>query len=473
MLRQHFMDLPCRHALYTKAWAIKTHTEISMPALSRSFARTSIMAALLALASPSSPLANEFSDSFHVSAFGTLGLTHNDNPSTGILTSFAQKKPAEEGWSPNLDSVLGLQLEWRPLESTSVVVQGAARAGDDLKPMLRMAFLRQDLGHGFSARVGRMRSPLYFDSDVTEIGYAYLMTRPPIPLYGIANTVSYIDGVDIQWRNNIANAVVLAQGYYGKSGYTHYLRNFDSEADANLEGIHGLAISLITPHVTLRASRTWANEYTLRSDAITQLNQGTVLLGGGLRAMASNPLLPAGMAAALLHKAQQVEGFANPYDNSPVYTSLGFDATVDAWRLLGEATQFDSQSQMVGKYEGYQLTLGYNFDEFTPFVSIAKQRRKGDSLDLSSLAPTGLDPTIDAGLSQMQAGLAQASQYADISSRSYSLGVRWDFHNNMALKLQYDRIETPSAWTPGPFAVTTLPIDNKVNLFTATLDFAF
>src|SRR5574343_868306 len=109
-----------------------------------------------------------------LSGFGTLGLTHNDSSDAGAIFSSAQKRPAGEGWSANLDSVLGLQLEWQAGENTAFVLQGVARAGDDLSPALRMFYLRQQISNDFAVRAGRIRSPLYFDSDVVEIGYAYL-----------------------------------------------------------------------------------------------------------------------------------------------------------------------------------------------------------------------------------------------------------------------------------------------------------
>lgn len=410
-----------------------------------------------------------------LSGFGTLGFTHNDNHDAGAIFSSAQKRPAGQGWSANLDSVLGLQVEWQAGPDTAFVLQGVARAGDDLSPELRMAYLRQQISNDFAVRGGRIRSPLYFDSDVVEIGYAYLMARPALPLYGTVNSVASLDGADLQWRHNFGDTAVLAQAYYGQSDYHHRFYNLDpvQAADASLRHIRGLAVSATFPNLILRASHSLIGSYTMRSPQVSQINAATAQIAGALQAAAANPFLPAALGAGLQAKAQGIRALAAPFDSRPLYTSVGFDANAGDWRLLGEATRLDSRSAMVGKYHGYQFTLARSFDEITPYVSLARQRRASPALDTSALTPSGLDPALDGALAQLKGGLDQAARYADLSTRSISAGVRYDFRGNMALKLQYDHMKTPGAYAPGYFAVSHLPIRPTVNLFTVSLDFVF
>lgn len=412
---------------------------------------------------------------WRISGFGTLGLTHNDNRDAGAIFSSAQKRPAQHGVSANLDSVLGLQLEWQAGESTGFVLQGVARAGDDLAPQLRMAYLRQQLNNDLALRAGRIRSPLFFDSDVVEIGYAYLMARPALPVYGTINSVAALDGADLQWRHNLGDTALLLQTYYGQSDYRHRFYNLDpvQAADASLRNIRGVALSATLPNLILRASHSVVGSYTMRSAQVEQINGATAQLAGALQGAAANPYLPAALAAGLQARAQGIRALNNPFDNRPIYTSLGFDANAGDWRLLGELTRLDSRSAMVGKYHGYQFTLARSFDELTPYVSLARQHRVSAALDTSALAPSGLDPMLDGALAQLKGGLDQAARYADLSTRSLSAGVRYDFRGNMALKLQYDHLKTPNASTPGYFAVSHLPIRPTVNLFTVSLDFVF
>lgn len=409
------------------------------------------------------------------SGFATLGLTHNDNATAGVFTSFSQLKPVQQGWSANMDTVLGLQLEWQPLSGTTFQLQGVARAGEDMQPRLRIAALRQQLGQGLSLNLGRMRSPLFFDSSIAEIGYANLTVRPAPAIYALTNSVASLDGADLHWRLNLGDASLLAQVFGGRYDYTHRFNNFSPaiSADASLRGLLGFSLSANLQDLTLRVSRTGIDRYVLRSEQVSQINSGLEQIGGALQQMAQNPQLPPGLQAGLLAKAQGLDALRNPFDNQPTYTSLGLDGNWQQWRLLAELTWMDPRNDLVGRGTGYSLTLARSFGDFTPYLSLAQLKRSSAKLDISALAPTGLSPQIDAGLAQLKQGFDRAQQFADISSRSVSLGLRWDWRENMAIKTQLDLVSTPNANTPGPLAVPVLPFDNKLQLFSVTLDLVF
>ncbi len=409
------------------------------------------------------------------SGFGTVGLVHHGNDDVGVIHGFSQRRPADSGWSANLDTVLGLQMDARLASATSVTAQAVTRAGDDFKPRARMLYLRQGIGNDFALRVGRIRSPLFFDSDVGEIGFATLTARPGLPLYAtVVNSVPHIDGGDVQWRHQLGPAALMLQGFVGRSKYDQLFYNTSprSEAEGKLDAIRGLAVSLGLAQVTFRASHTRA-DFTLRSPQLSQLNAGLAQLSAGLGQAAANPALPAPLQAGLAAQAAAVQGYANPFDGGVRYTSLGFDASVRNWRLMGEWAVFDSRSQLIGRYRGWNATAGYAIGAFTPYLTMARNDRRGAALDTGGLAPTQLSPVLDASLAQTRAALEQVASYADLSSRSVGIGVRWDARSNLAVKLQYERIETPSGNVPGVFAVRNLPIDPTVNLFSASLNFVF
>jgi hypothetical protein len=411
-----------------------------------------------------------------LSGFATLGLTHHNNETVEPIISFQQEFPARKGWSGRLDTVAGLQADLRLLNSTSATVQGVVRAGDDFEPRLRMAYLRQQFGADAALRVGRFRSPFYLDSDVAEIGYAYLLARPPMPVYGyLANLVTHVDGADFQWRRSFGSFGVLVQGYGGRSSGDLWFFNTTpiEKADLELSGIYGLALTVGFANVTVRGSHTRVDRLSLRSSQIEQLNGGLNQVAGGLRAIASDPRLPAPFAAGLVSKAAAIDGYRNPYEGRPVYTSLGFDANIDRLRLIGEWAAFDSRSPTIGRSRGGQLTAGYAWGNITPYVSVARNSRRPGALDTSALSPTGLDPQLDGAIAQLSAAFVEASVFADRSTSSVSVGLRWDVRENAAIKLQFDQLRTPSPMVPGVMAVRRLPIDNRVNLFSASLNFIF
>ena len=409
------------------------------------------------------------------SGFATLGLTHHANDNAGVIASFSQKFPANKGLSGRLDTVGGLQADLRLSEGTSATVQAVMRAGDDFKPQLRMAYVRQNLGADMAVRVGRFRSPLFADSDVTEIGFAYLSMRPPLPIYGVAASLPHIDGADLQWRHSFGQAGVQVQAYAGSRKGKHIFPNTTppDEADFAVSGIRGLAVSVGLPNVTLRSSYTSFAQTTMRSPLLTQLNSGLAQVSGGLGAIAANPFLPGVLSASLAAQAKEVQSYIDPYDSRPIYMSLGFDANVDRWRVIGELTTLDSRSQTVGRYAGSQFTLGYAWGTVTPYVTVSRNSRRSGSLDTRGLSPTGLNPVLDGSIAQLKGAFNQAAQFADLSSRANTVGLRWDVKENLAVKLQFDQIRTPSRNSPGVLAVRQLPFDNKVNLFGASLNYIY
>ncbi|MCA3222505.1 MAG: hypothetical protein ING41_08995 [Burkholderiales bacterium] len=433
-----------------------------------------LAAVSMGLAQAQSP--DPVSSPLRLSGFATLGLTHHSNETAEPIISFQQESPARKGWSGRLDTVAGLQADLRLLESTSATLQGVVRAGEDFEPRLRMAYLRQQFGADAAVRVGRFRSPFYLDSDVSEIGYAYLMARPPMPIYGfLANLVPHVDGADIQWRRSFGSFGVLVQGYGGRSSSDFYFFNTTpvDKAEFKFSDIYGLALTVGFANVTVRGSHTRGDQFTLRSPLLDQFNGGLSQVAGGLRAVASAPLLPAPVAAGLTAKAAAIDSYRNPYDGQPSYTSLGFDANIDRWRLIGEWVAFDSRSPLVGRSRGGQLTAGYTWGNVTPFVSVARNSRRSGTLDTGALSPTGLDPQLDGAIAQLNAAFVAAALFADRSASSVSVGLRWDVRENAAIKLQFDQVRTPSPMVPGVMAVRRLPIDNRVNLFSASLNVIF
>ncbi|GAB3356334.1 MULTISPECIES: hypothetical protein [Giesbergeria] len=406
------------------------------------------------------------------SGFGTLGLTHHNNHSVGVISSFGQAYPANSGLSENLDSVLGAQLNWQVGDATSFVLQAAGRAGEGMKPEIRMGYVRQQFGQDLSVRVGRFRSALFFDADVTEIGYANLTARKPLPVYWISNNVPAIDGIDVQWHHTTGNAGWLLDVYAGEGSAK---QNWPLiKGKTQLHDISGISLTYMLSNLSLRASRTWVGKYAVRSSQqVDQLNANLSQAAGGLALLATTPALPAPLRAQLASKASEIASYTSPFDNQPIYTSIGFNANFNNWSVMGGWVGFDSQSAMIGKYNSYSITVGHSIGNVTPYIEFARQRRSDPIFNTNALNPTGLHPQLDAGLAQLQGLLSEAAQFADFSMQSASVGARWDIQKNMALKLQYDRIKTPSPYRSAGFATNTLPIKNKVNLVSVVLDFVF
>ena len=411
------------------------------------------------------------------SGFATLGVVSNSNPDAGVVFSGAQSKPAFKGLSADLDSVLGLQWDYALRPDTSLTVQAVARAGEDLQPSLRMAYLEHRLGT-VSARGGRMRTPLFLDTYAEEIGYANPLIRGPLPLYGAApSQIIHLDGASLQWRMPWALGSVLIEGYYGNGRFKHvwFSATAVEQASVIVDDITGITLSTTLGNTSVRVARTNLGSYRIDSSNNTELNSGIAALSNGLtRAAASYAGVPT-IAQSLVAKARVLDSFYDALHAPQQYTGFGFTSNFGQLTVLGDWATWNLNTEMLGKLNAWQLTLTYETTYGTPYVSVSQKNRTTPRGDTSQVTPTGVPglAQLDSGIAGLRGGLDRLALYTDASMQSFTLGARWELANNMALKAQYDLLSTPSPQLTGAFKVRAIPFDNNVNLFSVALDVVF
>jgi hypothetical protein len=417
----------------------------------------------------------------HVSGFATLGAVYNSNADVGLAFSGAQTKPAYEGLSANLDSVLGLQWDYKLLPTTSIKLQAVVRAGEEFQPKLRMAYAKQVIGDNFSARVGRMRSPLFFDADSTEIGYARTVLRGPVPMYAgtSASTIIHIDGINAQWRQSFTDYLLTVDGYWGGGKFTNYDVSKEPalEVPVSANGIGDLVVSIAFGKGLVRYSHARITSYSAGGDQVNRLNQGIAELSDGLNLSAAGFAVSGNSAVAqnLRDKARLLDAYINPFNGAQTYDSLGFSTVLADFSVAGEWALLNSDAVILGKREAYQFSLSYIAGNLSPFVMISSARRVSNWADSHAITPTGVAQLVDLdkGISGLSQGLSQGAQLANITMQSLSLGLRWEIASNMAAKIQYDVFNTPDPNIPGAFKVRSFPFDNSAHLVSASLDVAF
>jgi hypothetical protein len=169
----------------------------------------------------------------------------------------------------------------------------------------------------------------------------------------------------------------------------------------------------------------------------------------------------------------QGNAIADNYDsaNKP-YSVLTLGTSYDPgkWFVMGEWGSFDSHS-VFGKGTSWYVSSGYRYGKFTPYITYAQSRadnRLDPGLDTSALPPFLVGPAND-----LNAALNSVLSTKSVQN-TISVGGRWDFMKNTALKLQFDHTDIGNGSAgrlinPQPDFQT----GGKVNLFSATIDFVF
>lgn len=395
--------------------------------------------ALLAALLLSAPLhAQEHgSQDWSVRGFGTLGLARSASPEAQFVRDLSQPQGLSAGrWSGKIDNILGLQGNWQITPEYEAVAQVVShyRWDNSYRPELMWAFLKWEPNPTLRLRAGRIGTDFFMQADSRFVGYANLTVRPANDYYG-ALPFHYFNGADIQATLPASQGPGLwrAKLFAGHTG-----------EQAPLAGeLWNLGQApLVGGHLEYR--------------------RGPWLVRGGYAHIHFAHELPAPVAD--LRNTLAPLGFADQAEALSVkrqsrFYSLG--AVYDEGPLMAQLmlNQIDHDSTLFqNSHAGYAL-VGYRIGTITPYAGYAwvRSTRK-------SFTPTNA-PVLDKLI---------ATVLADSHSHqgTLSLGVRWDVAQNIALKLQLDRVRG-NADSLFPYRWETPAWNGRTTVVSAIMDFVF
>lgn len=391
---------------------------------------------------PAVAAAEDNEPTFSIGGFGTVGAVHHDEAGIRYRRDIAQGSGVEEGQlSFKPDTMLGVQLDARLGPGVEAAVQAVSRltVEDDYAPELTMAYLKFRPAAELSVRAGRMILESYMQGDAAEIGYANLMIRQPIVYYPRG-----FDGLSAETVHPLGPGTLRLDGFAGR---THGKLLFGGdEYDTRGSRTVGGAAEY--------AWNGWSGRYHVNrlvlDDELAALRPGetlTTLLalapnGGRIRDRLS-----------MEDRALIMHSLALAYDSGPLRGMASFSTIAsDGWptRRL------------------FYANLGYRFGDVTPYAAYASQRSSRDVI--ASGFPAGAGDAVSRALSAAQGSIMP-------NQTDFTLGVRYDFCQRMALKAQADHIRYRDPESVIDTAQAATPVAqrgwNSFNLFSVALDFMF
>lgn len=391
----------------------------------------------------SSSIGNSDPSIFSISGFGTLGVVHSSEDDADFTSS--PFKPNGAGHNRNrsadVDSLIGVQLTANLTPKLSAVLQSIAEQNYDNSywPHVEWANVKYQFTPDFDVRVGRTVLPIFLVADYRKVSYTYPWVRPPLEIYNLV-PITNNDGVDASYRMHFGEITNTIQATYGSIER----KIVDG---SKVHGRNQWAISNTTENgsLAIHANYTQAN-LTL---------EGTHPLFEAYRQFG-----PEGVA------------IADKYDCDGDIVrvgSLGASYDPGDWFLMGELARRTSNC-LVGDNTAWYVSGGYRFGKLTPYITYAQAR--ADNLSDPGLNVSALPPFLAGTATGLNAGLDSAlSRKPD--QNTISVGGRWDFMKNTALKLQFDHIRI----NDGSSGVLINPQpgfqSGVVNVFSATIDFVF
>jgi hypothetical protein len=376
-------------------------------------------------------------NAFTIQGFGTLGAARSSNGDVHVLRSIRHPEGIGAHWSARQDSMAGLQAQYRFSERIGATLQAVSYYGDDgdFKPNITAAFLKFDPDPRFSIRVGRVLLDMLMLADTRMVGYSYIPIRPTSEAYNVP--LNYVDGINLRWRVPLGDGVL----------------SLDTTAGFARENLPGYKISGSKDIKGAIEYQTgdWQFKYFYNKAWLAHENDDLTLLRQGL---AMTPA-PSRVADKLIIK-----------DSTGIYQSLGAGYDDGAWQaqLVFDSMRYENATLTNGR--AFHAFLGRRMGDLTPYVSYSRTK-----LDPKSLT-TGLPDT--PWFQPINAALAYAMRAAGthMDSKTYTVGTRWDFRPNMALKAQVDFVRGGKPYSA--LVVDTDPDwDGKTTIVSVSLDFVF
>lgn len=376
---------------------------------------------------------------FALRGFGTVGLARSSSDHAEFVRDMSQPVGIKGGqWSGRIDSILGLQANWQATPEVELVGQVVSRLHYDRShdPELMWAFAKWEPDPRVSLRAGRIGADFMMLADSRLVGYSYLPVRPSADFFGPL-FFSHFDGADISATMPLGEGVLRGKMFGGwtqeKGAGALGIWNSDGSP------VGGLVIEYITGPWQIRG-----NYAAIRF--AEDMNTGFL----------TNPLRTIGTPLALA-----AVDTLRIKDTTSRFLSLGIVYDRGPLLLQGMLNRINHESQAFEESTAGYLLAGYRRGAFTPYAGVSwwKTEKRSGLPDISAYAP----------LDQYYAGFFQG---VHVDRTTYSLGVRWDWCHNAALKLQWDAVRATSD-TQFSLRNVDSAWNGRTNVISVTLDFIF
>ena len=369
--------------------------------------------------------ATSLTQDLRFSGFGTIGVARIEAPEGW---AYGREASQPQNINPNradLDTRLGLQLNYAPSPSFELVGQAILTrrpASASNTSALEWGFAAFRPSPEWTLRLGRVNLDAFTLSDHRNVGFSYPFARPPIEFY--TQLASSLDGADIERVWNHAGAHWRTKAFYGRSkiGYD------DPSRSATFRDAVGWFISREADGLTLRLNLSQARV------GIAPPAQARPLFDG-LRGLSELPLGDVAEQASALLQRLSVDGVKHSY------VSLGSQYEIGHWLLAGELMRVRGSPS--SSFSAGYASVARRFDAVTLYTVVSR---------IASSTPAVVTPDWVAPLTPVIGPVAaQQAQFLGSTAATLgntfraqqdtlSLGARVDLGAQMALKVQWDRI---------------------------------
>ncbi|WP_430461782.1 hypothetical protein ACQUQU_03060 [Thalassolituus sp. LLYu03] len=350
-------------------------------------------------------------------------------------------------------SLFALQPTYTFTDEWSVTGQLLAHSSDNRESGVEWLYLSYRPADAWLFRAGKLRMPFFTYSDGIDVGYSYPWVSAPAQVYSnyLFSTFNGVSGTYNFAGDNFAFDI---EAYYGYFDGDILIAGSKVDAAGRVDDLRGVVLNVRSNNIGLRLSYHRGYNDT-RIDLLEPLQNG--LAQAGFNASADS-----------LNSAGEV---------SFIQAAMTYDTLSSFYKA--EWVKTKSEFAAAPYLSGYYLTAGRNLGYWVGDWTLHGTYAASSYSDPK--AETELQPILAAGpsadplanaLYEMAAGYYQLfSALPNGSMDSYTVGLRWDFETNQALKLDVTYFKETSPRS-GFFATPSTGFyteDNSNDKYSATL----
>ena len=377
--------------------------------------------------------------SFALTGFGTVGLARSSSDTAEYVRDLSQPRGLTTNWSGKIDSVLGVQANLSIGKNTEAVMQVLSRYRYDgsFRPEVSWAFVRHDVSPELQVRAGRLGTEFYMLADSRLVGYSNLTVRPS-PDFFVPLIFTNFDGFDATANTALLGGLVRGKVFFGYSPETS---PFADPITWNVKGsrVMGGHIDYFSGPWQFRVGSTFVRF----SSAELPLNKLIAPIFAPLPAPDITTLVP---ELSTINKTARFDSLGAVFDRGP--------AQVQA--MIG---RIDHQAKSYESSWAAFILGAYRMGEWTPYIGYSKV--KSSLQTITTPIPPGLAPIVSGILS-----------VPHMDQHTVTVGTRWDFYRNLALKAQLDAIRGAPE-SKFPFRGPAVQWNGRMQVLSVALDFAF
>jgi len=392
--------------------------------------------------------------------FANMTLTYSDDKNYGFRSSILNKGRTRLSLAP--DSLLGLQTGISFNSKLDlfgqVIVQD--RINYETSQFVESLFLRYRLNRNINFKLGRFSTNPYLFTDSRYVGYSYNWIRTPYEMYSTAGAAGNTNGLEFNYIKNLSIGRLRTTLAYGDI-------NFDDEKSKKIkieyENFRSISLELSDINWRVQLTHAGADLNELWFEGVDQVRNLDLAL-------------PPQLSAVVPFVNQLQEGLIGD-DISYRYTSLGVSYNFDYFDVIAEYALYESNWLTAQDSTYGYVSFAKNFGNTALHLTYGRVAPKDlrTAIDLNAAAESLPQPLLQV-LGGISAPFDTNIQEQSPDQQSISLGFRWDFKTNWALKFQFDHnvIESPSH---GLFLVSPdidpSVLDGRVNVLSLGLTVTF